>query len=272
MVNISRLVETVTGLVPEPALTHETRHEETYEAPQSLSVSADSAAVRLIGEDRSDVAATLEVQASSRDRLRDVQLRATGETSLRLSVERSSGWGGVNTQRVESTLMLRVPNDLSISSVETKAGEIEARSVSVARLQTKVGSVEGVDLSGDVSARSEVGTVELREVAGYVAAETKTGSILVEDTDGVEDLQTSSGSVTARVNAIRGPTSISAKTGSVTVTAGPELAADVSLSSQLGGVDADGLAGETDGEVGGGGHRLTVESAMGRTTFRQASE
>lgn len=314
MVDISGLVDKVTEVAgPDREMAFDDREEFSYERPPAVSIETTAASVTVIGEDRTDVSAHLEKRADDPERLSDIQLEATGggERSLRLVVDEETD-AVVDITRLHAELTVRVPRDLvvewvettagsvtlrdvTVETVETDGGSVEATGVQAGELQTSVGSVTVTDgtvtavettagsvtlsaVAGDASVETNAGSVEVHGIDGYLTAETTAGSIEVTDAEGIDGLETKTGGIDAEFRTLSGPTTIQSHAGGLTVTAGPEVSADVSLSTRVGSISAPGFAhessgvgGTANGQVGGGGPELTVETDLGGIVFRHSS-
>lgn len=282
---VSTLVDSLPTASGDLAATEtETR---TYPAPSALSVSTKNGAVSVRGEDRDDAEVTATKRATDDATLDSVEVVASGggDEPLHLTAEYDDSLG-----RAAVDFDVAVPREVPVESVATKNGRIElVDATGDARLESKNGAVEVTDHDGDVEVDAKNGAVNAEGVTGdltvaatngrvsvegldgFLDAETKNGSIDARDLGGLDRAESKNGSVDVDVDAIVGDAVVTTKSGSVTVRAAPDLDADVTLSTTVGGIDAPAI-GESAGGVGGsevqgrlgdGGPLLFAESTVG---------
>lgn len=151
--------------------------------------------------------------------------------------------------------------------------------VTLDRTGTANGDVTVEEVSGDVTARSSNGDVEVDDVDGYVRCETSNGDVQVRDTTGLRGAQSSNGEVDVDLLAMRDDVTCRSSNGSVTVRAGPEVAAGFRLVTNNGDVSVTDLPHTTttarekliEGRLRGASDpTLTAETTNGDVTLRAA--
>lgn len=309
---IGQIIERVTQRVSDGGFEASTQIERQYETPASVVIESTVGGLTVIGTDRSDVAVSVDASATRQERLDDVTVGATGQKPLRLSVTDDSGDATDLDGSLRAETTVRLPADCRVESAEASVGGLTARGVEAGWLASDAGSIEATDLRaaqittsagsvtvassdvdsvetaggsveakelvGDTTIDTDAGEIDVDGVDGFLTASSAAGSITVRNAQGIDGLETNVGSIDATVNAIRSETAVESSAGGITVAAGPALAADVELSSTLGSVEGDGLAGSDGflggsaaGEVGGGGPRLTISTNSGGVDFRRVS-
>lgn len=238
----------------------------TLPTPSILAVEAVNGDVTVSGADRGDVRVTITKRGPSEAALEAASVTATGgdgDEPLELVVEHESGLRPSSGVAVD--LDVAVPDDVRIARVTTKNGRIEledAAATDDARLETKNGRVTAVNVDGRLSLRSTNGTVEARDVTAIDRATTSNGTVDVD------------------LGTIRGETVVEATNGSVDVRVGPAAAADVTISTNVGSIDAPAIGERTvgigvnrvDGTLGVGGPPLRIETKVGSITLTRSGE
>lgn len=143
-------------------------------------------------------------------------------------------------------------------------------------LRTSGGSISVSSLVGQVDAYTSGGSIRLGKIKGNVEVKTSGGSIKVEEVDGNINAHTSGGSVKATFASQ--PTENSRLTtsgGSVTAYLLPSISVDLYASTSGGRVSSDfnvrGVTKKTkiDGEINGGGPKLTLKTSGGSVRIKQ---
>lgn len=228
-----------------------------YPRPAALSVETTNGNVTVSGEAREDVEVV-------------VTKRGTDEEALQRARAVASGGD-------DEPLTLRAEFDGSASNV---AADFEVRlpaDVPVESIQTKNGSVELLDATGDARLETLNGSVTAERVDGYLDLRTKNGGITAREVTGVDHAESANGGIELELDDLRTDASVETKSGSVTIRAGHGLDADVTLTTSLGSIDAPLLGGsssglgtlEVAGTVGEGGHQLRVGTKLGSIEFRE---
>lgn len=256
MRRLGDLVTTFVALVTTAATDATYEHGETgtrtYPEPPALVVENRNGAVAVSGEDRADVALTITTKARSRAALDGVRVVVTGGEDVPLVVETESGSGLDDGVVVD--LEIALPTGVPVERVETENGVVEV-----------------TDVVGDARLETQNGTVTAERVDGYLDLRTGNGTVTARDVAGIDRVETGNGGIDVELDAIRQDVTASTRAGTVTVRAGPDLDADVVLSTRVGEVDAPAigrsgggvLPSELTGTLGDGGHRLRVESQVG---------
>lgn len=268
--------------------THETTETHEFDRPSSLAVETTNGSLTLTAHDESNVVVEAHKRGDSERELANARVVAGGTDPLSVEVERDGG------SDATVSLTVAVPTDLPIERAATTNGSVEATGVTLRGVETTNGGVELTDTTGPLSVSSTNGGVtvdgvdgdaelsttnggvEVSSVDGTVTAETDAGSITVREAAAIGDVRTRAGKIDAVVRAIDGDTAVESTAGSVRLRAGPELDAEVRVSSSVGGVTAPGLSGSdgivggaASGQVGDGGPTLTVSTQVGSVAFEQ---
>ena len=229
------------------------RTEETLpvDGATGLTVAAAAGETTVVAEDRE----TLAVRATKRapeGRLDEFSV-AVARDGGRIRVQSRRPDGG----RGRIDLDVRVPASLPVERAETAAGPLR---------------VDGV--AGDPRVESAAGEVTVTDVPGFVTVETAAGGVTVREVGGVDGITTAAGDVDAEVPAVRDDTALSTAAGRLSVALAADLDARVTAEATLGSVSVDGLPLTDDGDgvsgqLGGGTHRLTVETSAGEIALRR---
>lgn len=143
-------------------------------------------------------------------------------------------------------------------------------------LETSGGSIDVSSLIGKVDAYTSGGSIRLGEIVGDVDIKTSGGSIRVADVAGAINAHTSGGSI--KVSISKQPTEDSRLTtsgGSVSAYLLPSIAVDLIASTSGGRVnsqfDVDGSFKKTriEGEINGGGPKLTLKTSGGSVNIKK---
>lgn len=229
-----------------------------FPAPTALTVETTNGAVTVRGEDRDDVEVVVTKRATDERALREASAAASGGEDEPLSL-RAEYDGSPSDVAVEFDVA--VPTDVPVEAVETKNG-----------------SVELLDATGDARLETVNGSITAERVDGYLGLRTRNGGITVREAAGVDRAESTNGGIELGLDDLRTDASVETRTGSVTILAGPRLDADVTLSTSLGSIDAPAFdrgsssgVGTTTvtGTLGDGDHRLDVETNLGSVEFRE---
>lgn len=297
MIDVSRLVARITDLATDAADEFDLHYSITetktlhLDRPDALVVDGENGDVSIQSAERDDVAVEVTRRADSQADIERIGVESSGggDAPLRLAVVRENDTDGA------VDLSITVPEGVPVERVVTVNGRIEATGVEVAHAETDNGSVELSDVTtetvetrngsvtltdatGDARIETRNGSITAERVDGFLDLSTANGSVTLRDVTGVDGIETNAGSIDAEVASIRGDTTIQSRVGSVDVRAGPDLDADVTLTTNLGRIDApafdaDGAgAGKvaTDGVLGDGGDGgddLRVETRLGKIEF-----
>jgi hypothetical protein len=228
----------------------------TLPRPASLSVEATNGRVSIRGEQRSDVAVEVTKHAKRRSDLEKVGLAAKGGDGDPLTLRAT--YDGVDGGDVRVDFDVAIPADVSVDGVETKSGTIEV-----------------TDATGDATLQTAAGSITAERVDGFLDLRTEAGTITARDVTGIDRARSATGKVDVDLNAVRQDATVESEVGKVAITAGPDLDADVRLTSDLGSVDAPTLGleggsltgGSVEGRLGAGTHDLSVSTSVGAIEF-----
>lgn len=280
MIDVSRLVTRVTDLAVSASdgeFGGDYRVTETetlrFDRPESLVVDGENGSVT-VQSDATAPAGEITVEATKRAETRGDLGGIAVESSrngsrLRLAV--------VTDDDIDAAvdLSISVPDEVSVERVATCNGEVVADGVAVEGIETQNGSVTLSDTVGDTRVETKNGSVTAERADGFLDVTTANGSVTVRDAAGIDGIETKAGSIDAEIAAIRGDTTIQSRVGSVGLRADAALDADVTLTTNLGRLDApafdtDGAGAgkvQATGTVGDGGERLRVETRVGKIEF-----
>lgn len=213
----------------------------------------DNGSVDVESHDRDTVEVLVEKKGRNSDDL-EIEFSQDGN-NVKVTADRSnlSFFGGSNVKFV-----VKVPAQYNLD------------------LRTSGGSIRISSLTGDVDAYTSGGSIRLGEINGNVEVKTSGGSINVEEVDGNINAHTSGGSIKATFSSQ--PTENSRLTtsgGSVTAYLLPSIAVDLYASTSGGRVSSDfGVRGVTkktkiDGEINGGGPKLTLKTSGGSVRIKE---
>lgn len=254
---IQTAVETIVNASLDASYSVTETETRTFPDPSSVSVETTNGSVTVRGEDRDDVEVVVTKRATDEDALRRTRVVASGGDGDPLTL-RTDYDGSSNGTAVEFDVA--VPTDVPVDRVETKNGSVELR-----------------DATGDAQLETVNGGITAERIDGYLDLRTKNGEITVRECTGVDRAESTNGGIELEVDDVRTDASVETKSGSVTVLAGPEFDADVRLSTSLGDIDAPALGQSSSGlgkltvtgTLGEGGHRLRVRTKLGSVEFRQ---
>lgn len=143
-------------------------------------------------------------------------------------------------------------------------------------LRTSGGSIKVVALDGEVDAFTSGGSIRLGDIKGDVDIRTSGGSIRVDEVDGNIKAHTSGGSIDVKfASQPSNDSKLTTSGGSVTATLLPSIKVDLVASTSGGRVSSDftvdGVTkkNKIDGEINGGGPKLTLKTSGGSVRVRK---
>lgn len=271
--------------------THETTETHEFDRPAALTVETDAGGLTLQTHDAERVVVEAHKRGDSQRELDDARVVGEGTDPLAVRIRREGGTDAT------VALTVSVPADLTVERAATTNGAVEATGVSPREVDTTNGAVTVTDatgsltvdstnggvtldgVEGDVAVSTTNGGVQAEGVAGTATVETVAGGVTLREIDALGDVATSAGQIEAVVPAIHGDTTVESTAGGVRLSPGPELDADVEISSAVGSVTAPALSGESglvgasaSGVVGDGGPTLTVTTRAGSVAFETAAD
>jgi len=192
---------------------------------------------------------TLELERTGTESELDATSVTTSDTDGRLTIETEldsgplGGFLGPETAHVSMTI--QCPSDTTVERVATTNGDLQ-----------------------------------VRNVGGPVEMETTNGEITASGLDSVGDVSSTNGGIDVTVPAIADDVVIESVNGDIDVGVGPDLDADVSAETTVGGLTVDGdlglasdddiTGGSVSGTLGDGGPELSIESTNGEITLTRA--
>lgn len=143
-------------------------------------------------------------------------------------------------------------------------------------LRTSGGSIKVVALNGEIDAFTSGGSIRLGDIKGDVDIKTSGGSIRVDEVDGNIKAHTSGGSIDVKfASQPSNDSKLTTSGGSVTATLLPSIKVDLVASTSGGRVSSDftvdGVTkkNKIDGEINGGGPKLTLKTSGGSVRVRK---
>jgi len=151
------------------------------------------------------------------------------------------------------------------------------KGVQVAHVETSTGEISVANVSGDVDAKTSTGAIKIQRVDGFVRAATSTGSIDITKVNGIYEARTSTGKISVEVSAIRDNLKIEAKTGSITASLSPSIAAQLEANTSMGKITYEDLpitVGESSdkkltGRLGKGGGKIAIKASTGSISLKK---
>lgn len=143
-------------------------------------------------------------------------------------------------------------------------------------LRSSGGSIKVESLNGEVDAFTSGGSIRLGDIKGDVDIKTSGGSIRVDEVDGNIKAHTSGGSIDVKfASQPSNDSKLTTSGGSVTATLLPSIKVDLMASTSGGRVSSDFVVdgvtkkNKIDGEINGGGPRLTLKTSGGSVRVRK---
>lgn len=165
-----------------------------------FAVGSGSGSLRVEGrEGASGVTVEAELCASDQDLLRelDVRLERTGERLILDTFYPDDDRGWRDNRYASINLAVVVPAGMP-TGIDDGSGFIEVSGVGALVIHDGSGSIEAVDIRGDVRIDDGSGGIDLRDVAGRVEIEDGSGPIYVENVRGDVDIDDGSGEIEIR--------------------------------------------------------------------------
>ncbi len=196
----------------------------------TLRVRTFGAPIRIVGADRPDVFARVELGASTRERLSETRItaRASGE-----EVVLEPLWPGERARGEFSWFEIETPPSIGTVIVETDTGPVELSGVrGRAEVRGARGDVRVVNQGGGVLVRTANGGVEVDSPGGDVDVVTEHATVRVREASGAVAVRTTAGAVMVVLrDGALGPVDLAATDGEIDVTVGEGFAGTLHLLS-----------------------------------------
>ena len=246
----------------------------------TLIVDADSASVRVSGNDTNQVSVRMSTRDSEENLAKttlDALQNADGVT-VTLRRQRKSSWFNWGSWNGEQRIDVTVPRRYGVS-VRTGGGSVELRdTIGPATLRTSGGDIDAKNVNGTVELRTSGGGILAESIQGDVDAETSGGDIRLLLVDGKIKGRTSGGSV--RCSLVGGNRGISATTsgGDIELTLPRAVAGNLEMSTSGGDITTDIPVTATvlkndhlRGSLNGGGQEIEARTSGGSIRLRAAN-
>lgn len=163
----------------------------------TLIVDADSASVRVSGNDSSQVTVRMRAR-DSEENLARTNLDAvqnSNEVTVTLRTQRKSSWFNWGSWNGDHRIEVTVPRSYAVN-VRTGGGSVELRDTTgAATLRTSGGDIDVRNVNGNVELRTSGGGIHADTIRGDVDANTSGGDVRLLQVDGKIRGHTSGGSV-----------------------------------------------------------------------------
>jgi hypothetical protein len=246
----------------------------------TLVVDADSASVRVVGNDASQVVVHMRYRASEEEIAKTKLDAVQNGTEVRVTMRREpkKGWFSWGSWNNEGNIEVTVPKRYLVN-VRTGGGSIDLRDLTgTAKLNTSGGDITARNVTGNINLRTSGGSIHAETIRGDVDADTSGGDVRLLGIDGKIRGNTSGGSV--RVSLVGANREISARTsgGDIEVAVPRGTAGEVeattsggSISSQLTMTTTVQKDGRLEGTLNGGGPRIDAHTSGGSIRLRETS-
>jgi len=204
-----------------------------------INVSADGAAITVMGNDSSQVVIHMIAKGSQKD-LDDMKFAASQDgdsVNIEMKREKQVGWFNWGSWDSESRIEVTAPRSFRVEA------------------KTSGGGVRLENLSGPSHLRTSGGGITVRNVKGDIEGHTSGGGIRLDSVEGAVEMHTSGGGVSA--TGVKGDIDVSTSGGDVHLVG---IDGRIRASTSGGGVSAE-LVGANRGisaSTSGGGIRLTM--------------
>ena len=246
----------------------------------SLVVEADSASVRVSGNDTNQVTVRMTASGSEENMAKttlDAVQNASGVT-VTLRNDRKSSWFNWRSWDSDQRIEVTVPRNYGVS-VRTGGGGVDLRDTTgSATLRTSGGDISAKNVNGNIELKTSGGGILADTIRGDVDADTSGGDVRLLHVDGKIRGNTSGGSV--RVSLVGSNRGISATTsgGDIELTLPASVAGNVEASTSGGDITTDIPVTSTvlkdnrlRGSFNGGGQPIEARTSGGNIRLRVAN-
>jgi len=246
----------------------------------TLVVDADSASVRVSGNDTNQVTVRMKARDSDENLAKmtlDAVQKADGVT-VTLRRERKSNWFNWGSWNSDQQIEVTVPRNYGVS-VRTGGGSVDLRDTTgSATLRTSGGDISAKNVNGNIELRTSGGGILADTIRGDVDADTSGGDVRLLNVDGKIRGNTSGGSV--RCSLVGSNRGISATTsgGDIELTLPRTVAGNVEASTSGGDITTDIPVTSTvlkddrlRGSFNGGGQPIEARTSGGNIRLRAAN-
>ncbi len=245
-----------------------------------LTVDADSASVRVSGNDTNQVTVRMTARGSE-ENLANITLDAvqnSGGVTVTMRRKEKGSWFNWRSWNSDQNIEVTVPRNYGIS-VRTGGGDVDLRDTTgSANLRTSGGDVTAKNVNGNVELRTSGGGILADTIRGDVDANTSGGDVRLLNVDGKIRGSTSGGNV--RCSLAGSNRGISAKTsgGDIELTLPRAATGNIEASTSGGGITSDLPVTATimkndrlNGTLNGGGEPIEARTSGGSIRLRAAN-
>lgn len=243
----------------------------------SLVVEADSASVRVSGNDTNQVTVRMTASGSEENMAKTTldAVQNAGGVTVTLRNDRKSSWFNWRSWDSDQRIEVTVPRNYGVS-VRTGGGSVDLRDTTgSATLRTSGGDISAKNVNGNIELRTSGGGILADTIRGNVDADTSGGDVRLLNVDGKIRGNTSGGSV--RCSLVGSNRGISATTsgGDIELTLPRSVAGNIEASTSGGDITTDIPVTSTvlkdnrlRGSVNGGGQAIEARTSGGNIRIR----
>jgi DUF4097 and DUF4098 domain-containing protein YvlB len=246
----------------------------------SLVIDADSASVRVSGNDSNQVIVRMRAR-DSEENLASTKLEAVQNSdgvAVTLRTQRGGNWFNWLSWNGEHSIEVTVPRRYGVR-VRTGGGSIELRDTNgPANLGTSGGDIDVKNLTGNAELRTSGGGIRVESMRGDVDADTSGGDVRLMNVDGKIRGNTSGGSVRCSLSGPNRGISATTSGGDIELTLPRSTAGNLEATTSGGDITTDipvtGTVLKEDrvrGTVNGGGPLIEARTSGGSIRVRVAS-
>ncbi|GGW96464.1 DUF4097 family beta strand repeat-containing protein [Alteromonas halophila] len=217
----------------------------------TLEVQTQTGSIHVQTHDRNEILVDIEIEGDDEDDF-SLEFEHEGDDLTIIGEKESTGSGWWGGNRLRASFTITVPRTFDLD------------------LHTAGGRIETEDLKGDVYARTSGGSIIIGNIEGDVDLRTSGGSIRTEDIVGEIDAHTSGGSIDVTfAKQLTQDATLRTSGGSIKARLPEDVQIDLDASTSGGRVttefNVDGRIKKRsiDGEINGGGPRLTLQTSGG---------
>ena len=246
----------------------------------TLIVDADSASVRVSGNDTNQVTVHMTARGSDENLAKTTlgAVQNAGGVTVTLRAERKSSWFNWRSWDSDQHIEVTVPRNYGVS-VRTGGGSVDLRDTTgSATLRTSGGDISAKNVNGNVELRTSGGGILADTIRGDVDADTSGGDVRLLNIDGKIRGNTSGGSV--RCSLVGSNRGISATTsgGDIELTLPRAATGNLEASTSGGDITTDLPVTTTvlkddrlRGSLNGGGQPIEARTSGGNIRLRVAN-
>jgi len=247
----------------------------------TLTVDADSASVRVSGNDSNQVTVRMRASGSDDELAKttlDAVQNADGVTATLRRQRKGSSWFNWGSWNSEQHVEVTVPRNYGVS-VRTGGGDVDLRDTTgSAVLRTSGGDISAKNVKGNIELRTSGGTILADTIVGDVDADTSGGDVRLLHIDGKIRGNTSGGSVRVSLEGSNRGVSATTSGGDIELTLPRAVAGNLEATTSGGDITTDLPVTTTivkddrlRGTVNGGGQLIEARTSGGSIRLRVAN-